>query len=468
MPLFIWDLHLIDMIKRESINSTPVCFLLYKYAVEILLTALYNYAVAAKVFLGEANSNVGDLFTVDLDAALLDIAAGVTVGGAQTADNKQVNCAYSAVLAELFGRNFGSGHISDIAAAGEQTASGFLSLVGLFLGMNKSGKLVSKDLLSLVQLAAFPAFHLLNLLKGQEGKHLEALDNVSVINVSPVLVEIVGAGLVGIKPNSAGSGLTHLLALRVEEQSDGHCVSVLTQLTADKLGTAKHVAPLVIAAELHVAAVMLVQVVEVVALHDHVVELKEAQTLLHTLLVALGAEHVVDGEACANLAKQLNVVQVQQPIGVVDHAGFAIAKLDELLHLALEAICVVIDVFLSEHLTHIGTTGGVTDHGGAAADEGDRLVAGHLQALHKAKSHEVTYMQAVCGTVKTNVEGCVTGIDKIGNLFLVSYLGNKTAGNEFFINSHFSFSYIQNFIFTILCLLIPAAEILRFAQNDKT
>ena len=46
---------------------------------------------------------------------------------------------------------------------------------------------------------------------------------------------------------------------------------------------ASPIAPLVVAAELHIAAVILEQMVEVVALHDHVVELQEAQTLFHVL-----------------------------------------------------------------------------------------------------------------------------------------------------------------------------------------
>ena len=48
---------------------------------------------------------------------------------------------------------------------------------------------------------------------------------------------------------------------------------VLAEFSSDQLCTAEHVAPLVIAAELHVAAVSLEQLVEVVALHQHVVKL---------------------------------------------------------------------------------------------------------------------------------------------------------------------------------------------------
>ena len=65
----------------------------------------------------------------------------------------------------------------------------------------------------------------------------------------------------------------HLLSLRIQKQGDGHSVCILAQLPADQFCTAQHVGPLVVAAELHIAAVFLVQLIEVIALHNHVVEL---------------------------------------------------------------------------------------------------------------------------------------------------------------------------------------------------
>ena len=42
---------------------------------EILLTAFYNKAVTCKVFLGEANCNIGYLIASNLNTALLNITA---------------------------------------------------------------------------------------------------------------------------------------------------------------------------------------------------------------------------------------------------------------------------------------------------------------------------------------------------------------------------------------------------------
>ena len=74
------------------------------------------------------------------------------------------------------------------------------------------------------------------------------------------------------------------MTLRVGQQRDVHRVRVLAELAADQFRTAEHVGPLVVAAELHGAAVVLEEVVEVVGLHDHVVEFKEGKSLLLSLI----------------------------------------------------------------------------------------------------------------------------------------------------------------------------------------
>ena len=47
------------------------------------------------------------------------------------------------------------------------------------------------------------------------------------------------------------------------------------------------------------------------------------------------------------------------------------------------------------------------DHGSAAADQGNRLVACHLQALHQGQGHKVACGQAVGSAVKADVKGCL-------------------------------------------------------------
>ena len=216
---------------------------------------------------------------------------------------------------------------------------------------------------------------------------------------------------------------------------------VLSELAADQLRAAEHVRPLVVAAELHVAAVVLEQMIEVVGLHDHVVELQEGQALFHALLVALSTEHVVDGEACADLAQELDIIEVQQPVGVVDHDGFTFAEINESLHLALEALGVVVDILLGQHFAHIGAAGRIADHGRAAADERDGLVARHLQTLHERQRHEMTGSQRICRAVEANVEFGLARVDHFADLRLVRDLLDKASGLQFFINTHCDYSF---------------------------
>ena len=130
--------------------------------------------------------------------------------------------------------------------------------------------------------------------------------------------------------------------------------------------------------------------IEVIGLHNHIVEFKEGKTLFHSLLVAFSREHSVNGEASANVAKNLNIVKTEEPIGIVYHNCFALAEVDEALHLLFKAIAVVLDCFSCHHLAHICSARGVANHSSTATDKNDGLISCHLQSLHKAESHKVT------------------------------------------------------------------------------
>ena len=171
--------------------------------------------------------------------------------------------------------------------------------------------------------------HFLYLFDRNECEHLQALDNVSVTNVSPILIELVWRSLFRVEPYSALFCLAHFLALRVKKQSDSHCISVLAKLLSDKLSTAQHISPLIVTAELHITAVILEKSVEIVGLHYHVVELKESKTPFHSLLVALECKHLVYREASANVTKYVHIIKVKQPIAIVYDNSFVIRKINE-------------------------------------------------------------------------------------------------------------------------------------------
>ena len=96
----------------------------------------------------------------------------------------------------------------------------------------------------------------------------------------------------------------------------------------------------------------------------------------------------------------------------------------------------MLDNFRGHHGAHIRTSGWVANHTRASANQGNRLVACHLKALHQTERHEVAYMEAVSCGIEADIEYGLSLVDHFLNFFFVGHLGNKAPGNQFFVNLH--------------------------------
>ena len=105
----------------------------------------------------------------------------------------------------------------------------------------------------------------------------------------------------------------------------------------------------------------------------------------------------------------------------------------------------------SHHLTHIGTSGRVSDHSGTAADQGDGFVACHLKSLHEAQCHEMSYMKAVCSRVKSDIEYSLSVIYHFADFFFVCHLRDQSTRYQFFINLHVSLSCFLFYFLILRC-----------------
>ena len=303
--------------------------------------------------------------------------------------------------------------------------------------MYQFGQRVSEQFLCLIQLLTFQCpFHFFNLFNRNECQQLQALNNVLVRNIPPVLVKFVWCCLFCIQPNCTLFGLTHFLAFRVQEQGNGHCIGIFSELPANQFRTAEHVCPLVIAAELHVTAVILEQLVEVIALHNHIVEFEECQTPFHPLLVAFVGQHPVDAKASTNFPQNVNIVQVQQPVAIVNHNRLIFGEVNKAAHLLFKAVNIVLNGFLCHHFPHIGLAGRVANHCRTAANQDNWLVSSHLQPLHQTQCHEVSNVQAVSSRVEANVECCFSVVDEFCNFCLIGHLCNQATPFQFFKYCH--------------------------------
>ena len=127
----------------------------------------------------------------------------------------------------------------------------------------------------------------------------------------------------------------------------------------------------------------------------------------------------------AHLADKFHIVQIQQPIAVVYHDGavFGLAvKVDKTAHLLFEGSDVVQNGLLSHHFTHIGTAGGVANHAGAAAKQGDGTVSGLLHVRHNHNLNKMANVQAVGGWVKANVKGYLLFAQQVADAFICALL----------------------------------------------
>jgi hypothetical protein len=130
--------------------------------------------------------------------------------------------------------------------------------------------------------------------------------------------------------------------------------------------------------------------------------------------------HLVDREVPAHVPQELDVVLVRQPVGVVqqDAHGIGIARrqrpvgqvgqaglaeVDEPGQLRLDARQVGVDLLQGEHLPQFGLAAGIAHHGGAAAGDGDGLVAVPLQVHQAHDGQQRPDVQAVGGGVEPDV-----------------------------------------------------------------
>ncbi len=119
--------------------------------------------------------------------------------------------------------------------------------------------------------------------------------------------------------------------------------------------------------------------------------------------------------------------------------AFPSPEIDEAAHLLFEAVYVVLNGFWCHHLSHIGTTGWITDHGRTTADQRNRLVSCHLQTFHQTQCHKMSHMQTVSCRVKTDIKYRFSIVDEFLDFFLVGYLCDQTAGNQFVVKSVIGF-----------------------------
>ena len=123
-----------------------------------------------------------------------------------------------------------------------------------------------------------------------------------------------------IEPDGALGGFAHFLTVGPGHQRRGQTERISPFDPTDQIRARDDIAPLIRPAHLQDAAIAAVQLQVVVGLQQHIVELDEAQRLLpvEPRLDALKGQQPIDREMLADIAQEIDVMQLIQPLSIVD------------------------------------------------------------------------------------------------------------------------------------------------------
>ncbi len=136
------------------------------------------------------------------------------------------------------------------------------------------------------------------------------------------------------------------------------------------------------------------------------------QAFFHRLLL----DHHVDGEVFADVAEQFEIVQLAEPVEVVDDDRSVVAleaqNLFKNLHLLGD---VLFDFFVCAELSFSFLAGGVADEAGAAAHDNDGRVPSFLKVFEQQDGDKVADGQGVRRGIEPRVDkaGIVLGVAKM-------------------------------------------------------
>ena len=140
---------------------------------------------------------------------------------------------------------------------------------------------------------------------------------------------------------------------------------------------------------------------EVVALNQLVGELGERHAValaVEAFLHGVFGHHVVDSDALADVADEIEEREFLHPVVVVDQRGGVRGvgvEVEQFGQLAFDRLLIVTQGLFVEQVALLRFARGVADHARRTAHEGQRTVAAHLEVLEDHHAHQVADMQRV-------------------------------------------------------------------------
>lgn len=397
------------------------------------------------VGLGEPAGEVGgfDAHVVHVDAAALDVFAGLALrrgeaGGDQGVDQRQGGGTGGEVGGGDFADDIAKRVFGGVADFGTEEDLARAQR-GLERGgaVDEAGHLAGEGFgrFAQVRLGGVGSFESLDLGAREEGEFTQVFADFGVLGVHEELVEFVGTGALRIEPHGAALGFAELGTIGLGEEGEGEAVGGDAEFFADELGAGGDIAPLVGAADLELAVVGLAEVAKIVGLKELVTELGVADTALafHAGLDRVFGEHDVEGEKFSDVAQEIEEAERGGPIGIIHEAGGVTGgvEIQEARELAADGDDVVGELRGREEITFGGFTGGIADHAGGTAGEGDGVVAGELEAAQEELRHEVADVERIARGIEAAIDRDRAGGEALGERGAIGATGVEATPLEF-------------------------------------
>ena len=192
------------------------------------------------------------------------------------------------------------------------------------------------------------------------------------------------------------------------------------------------VAPLVAGADLQQAAILLVQMHEVIGLQQHVTELGIANAGIVSRQAALDrilGHHHADGKMFADVAQKIEIAATAHPIVVVHQHGRMglVVEVEHPPHLLFEPGHVGPQDVDRKQVAFFALAAGISDHAGGPADQGDGAMAGTLKTPQHQQRDQAPDVQAVGRRVESAVQRAAFACKPLRQPRVVGRLVNEPA-----------------------------------------
>ena len=275
------------------------------------------------------------------------------------------------------------------------------------VAVQQARRFARERLLRFVDLGALQGFEAGDLGERQKREQPQEAPDIGIFGVAPELPIIIRAEKLGIEPHRARGRLAHLGAGRGGEKRCRERVELRRAHAPAEIDAGHDVSPLVGAAHLQVAADAARQFDEIIGLQAHVVELDERHLLiaLEAQLHRIHREHAIDREVAAHVTQELDVIELGEPLGIVEHHRVALvaSKAQEAGEHLLDAFLVGLDLLERQKLARLIASRRIAHPRRPSAHQRDRLVAGLLEPVEHHDLDQRTDMERDGGAIEADI-----------------------------------------------------------------